>query len=234
MPALTGLKNCWTWMAKLSGLAKKTEAGHWVNQAHFNLSALKKGKTHTRTHAHGNSFVFLVPMILVAHKKQPPLGRPGRHHHARMACNLFPLVLLLYPPNIPEVTQTRELVWTHILCTHIYTRNHILLLATYWNLSPASAPLTVGEGKNPSPPPWDCVNLSQRWVTAVGLLCRHVPELCPVFLNLISQSLLSASRNQLGSRRSNERIWESLLEAVFSFQNKSEGFLWLRLFAMRQ
>lgn len=74
----------------------------------------------------------------------------------------FLLCFSFNPPNIPEVTQTRELVGTNILCTHIYTRNHILLLVTYWNLPPASAPLTVGEGKNPSLPPWDCVNLSQR------------------------------------------------------------------------
>lgn len=181
-------------MAKLSGLAKKIHGGRWVNQAHFNLSALKKGRkntqTHTHTRTHVNSFVFLVPMILVAHKSNLLWAVLKGTHHARTPCILFPLMLLLYPPNTPEVTQTRELVWTNILWTHVYTRNHILLLVTYWNLPPASAPLTVGEGKNPSLPPWDCVNLSQRWVTAVGLLCCHVLGLCPVFLNLISQSLV--------------------------------------------
>lgn len=37
------------------------------------------------------------------------------------------------------------------------------------NLSPASAPLTVGKGKNPSPSPWVCISRSKRWVTAIGI-----------------------------------------------------------------
>lgn len=62
-------------------------------------------------------------------------------------------------------------------CTHLYTQTHVQSYFTscdIQNLSPASAPLTVGKGKNPSPSPRVCISLSERWVTAIGPICCHV------------------------------------------------------------
>lgn len=86
-----------------------------------------------------------------------------------IVCNRF-LSTIFYPPSFSEVIETPELgdSCTHTSCAH--KRPHSYFTSRdVQNLSPASAPLTVGKGKNPSPSPWVCISLSKRWVTAIGL-----------------------------------------------------------------
>lgn len=71
--------------------------------------------------------------------------------HVMIECNLvISKVFLKLKPKLSELTHT-----------HTYTHSYFTSCDVQ-NLSPASVPLTVGKGKNPSPSPWVCISLSKR------------------------------------------------------------------------
>lgn len=99
------------------------------------------------------------------------LGLPGEPTFVPWKSVISSSYFFFYPSSISEVNETPQLCEL-MFCvhTHIHTHSHSYFTSCdVQNLSPASAPLTVGKGKNPSPSPWVCVSLSKRWVTAIGL-----------------------------------------------------------------